>query len=185
MRMGAVRAIDLDDLDHDSQSIYLQHRPEQDTPLKNGVTGERPVALKDSVYEVLNDYLGHNRKAQTDDYGREPLFTTRYGRISVGVIRRAVYAVTRPCEYLGSCPHNKDIENCEAADEVKGASKCPSSVSPHAVRKGAITWARLNDVPIEAISERMDVSPSVLKKHYDQRTPEEEMESRRKYFDGL
>ena len=185
IRTGAARAIDLEDIDRESRSLYIRHRPEQGTPLKNGVTGERPVAVKDAVFEILIDYIDHHRKPQTDQYGREPLFTTRYGRLSVGALRQTVYALTRPCVYQGDCPHGRTIEDCEAAGTNENASRCPSSVSPHAVRKGSITWARLNDIPIEAVSERMDVSPDILKKHYDQRTPEQEMESRRRYFEKL
>lgn len=86
--------------------------------------------------------------------------------------------------YTNSCPHGRLIDDCEAAGTVKQSSKCPTSVSPHAVRKGAITWARLNDIPVDAISGRMDVSPAILEKHYDHRTQEQEMDSRRRYFDG-
>lgn len=185
MRSGAIRAIDLDDLDRSNKAIYVHHRPDKGTPLKNGNAGERVVALKDDVFQVVIDYVEHNRKPTTDDQGREPLFSTTHGRLAKQTMRRAVYAATRPCVYRGSCPHDREIDECEAAGTSRNASKCPSTVSPHAVRKGAITWARLNDIPVDAISGRMDVSPEVLKKHYDQRTSKEEMESRRRYFDSL
>jgi len=185
IRTGALRAIDLDHIDHEAMSIELRHKPEDDTPLKNGKAGERVVSLKGEVYDILSDYIDRNREDATDDSGREPLFSTDYGRISRQAVRRAVYGMTRPCIYRGSCPHKDDMDDCEAAQNVQNASKCPSTVSPHAVRKGAITWARLNDVPIDAVSGRMDVSPSILKKHYDQRTEEQEMENRRRYFDSL
>jgi integrase len=185
MRFGAIRAIDLEDLDQSNKAIYVRHRPDEGTPLKNGNAGERVVALKDDVYQIVVDYIEHNRKPTTDDHGRSPLFSTAHGRLAKQTMRRAVYAATRPCVYRDSCPHNREIEECEAAGTSRNASKCPSSVSPHAVRKGAITWARLNDIPVGAISGRMDVSPEVLKKHYDQRTSKEEMESRRRYFDNL
>ena len=185
MRMGALRALDLDDFKRESQCIEARHRPETDTPLKNGITGERNIALKDDVHQILCDYIDYHRPSKQDEYGRKPLITTRQGRISKGAVRVAVYCETRPCEYLGSCPHSRDIDSCEATQGVHSASKCPSSVSPHALRKGSITWARLNDVPIEAVSKRMDVSPEILNKHYDQRTKDEEMEARRDYFEDL
>jgi integrase len=49
LRMGAIRAIDLDDFDPDDLVIHLRHRPEETddygTPLKNGSDGERIVNL--------------------------------------------------------------------------------------------------------------------------------------------
>lgn len=185
MRTGALRAIDLGDLDDQMQSIYLKHRPETDTPLKNGKAGERVVYVKDDVWGIIEDYRDLQRVSQVEDSGREPLFTTKYGRLSVSALRRQIYELTCPCYYTGSCPHDRDMDTCEARQDKHCGAECPSSVSPHSVRKGSITWARLNEVPIEAVSERMDVSPSVLKKHYDQRTPEQEMESRRRYFEDL
>ncbi|WP_435318455.1 tyrosine-type recombinase/integrase [Haloarchaeobius sp. TZWSO28] len=185
MRTGSLRALDLEDYDSETRSIEVRHRPEEGTPLKNGIMGERHIGLKDDVDTILSDYIEHTRISTTDEYGRSPIFTTAQGRLAKTTIRNLIYSVTRPCEYLGTCPHNREIESCEATQEVHDSSKCPSSVSPHAIRKGAITWARLNDIPVNAVSERMDVSQEVLKKHYDQRTKDEEMESRRDYFDQL
>jgi len=185
MRTGAIRGIDLDHIDHDAMSIELRHKPDDDTPLKNGKAGERTISIKGEVYDVISDYIDRNRKNATEGTGRKPLFSTSHGRISRQAIRRAVYGMTRPCIARGSCPHNEDLGDCEYAQNVQNASKCPSTVSPHAVRKGAITWSRLNDVPIDAVSGRMDVSPSILKKHYDKRTEEQEMENRRRYFDSI
>lgn len=62
---------------------------------------------------------------------------------------------------------------------------CPSTVSPHDIRRGAITNMLRHDTPPRVISERSDVSESVLDKHYDQRNEREKMEIRRKYTDGL
>lgn len=193
MREGAVHALDLSDfveeppVGEDATGPYLKirHRPDTDTPLKNRELGERDVSLKPELRDMLADYIGTNRKALTDAHGREPLLTTRHGRLSRQTIRRIVYGFTRSCVFQGNCPEGRDFFDCEAACANSKASKCPVSVSPHAIRKGAITWARLNDVPLEAISERMNVSVPILKKHYDRRTNQQKMESRRNYFDGL
>ena len=182
MRSGAVRALDLGDCELDGEpAVELVHRPEEDTPLKNGEHGERWVALSTHVARVLEDYRDGPREAVTDDYGREPLLTTTHGRASRSTVRDTVYRATRPCWYGEECPHDRDPEECEAT-EFDAASKCPSSRSPHDVRSGAITAHLLDDVPVEIVSDRMDVSQDVLDRHYDRRTEREKMEQRRNHL---
>ena len=69
-----------------------------------------------------------------------------------------------------------------AAQSRNEAYGCPSSVGPHAIRCGGITHSLRHGVPEKAISDRADVSPSVLDKHYDRRTQQEKMEQRRDYL---
>lgn len=184
-RRGAARAIDLEDYNPDEQYIEIKHRPESDTPLKNGVGGERPIAISDSVAELLNDWISDKRPDTVDDYGRKPLLATSQGRIHPTTIQQYAYMWTRPCEYAASCPHNREPNDCEATQERYAASKCPSSVSPHAIRRGSIThWLR-EDVPQPVVSDRADVSADVLDAHYDQRTPVEKMEQRRSYLNNI
>lgn len=181
IRMGSARAIDLSDYDSDAPGIEIAHRPEKDTPLKNKERGERWVALRGYTAGVLDDYIDGPRYDVTDDYGREPLLTTRQGRVSSGCIRDSVYSLTRPCQY-GECPHEEyDPDSCEATKRDH-ASKCPSSRSPHDVRSGAITAHLLDDVPVEVVSDRMNVSRDVLDRHYDRRSEREKMEQRREYL---
>jgi len=181
LRTGSVRGIDMDDYDPEEPSIQLYHRPDQDTPLKNKERGERFVALRSTTATVINDYIEGQRHDVLDDYGREPLLTTAQGRASRSVIQGSVYTLTRPCEY-GECPHDGyEPETCEFTTRAK-ASQCPSSRSPHDVRSGAITAHLLDDVPIEVVSGRMDVTQSVLEKHYDRRSEQEKMRQRRKYL---
>jgi len=56
-------------------------------------------------------------------------------------------------------------------------SLCPSSVSPHAIRRGAITHHLNSDVPETAVGDRANVSLNVLENHYDQRSKRDRMES--------
>jgi site-specific recombinase XerD len=181
MRRGSLRAVDLADYDSDSPGIELTHRPEQDTPLKNKQRGERWVALRPYTASLLDDYIEGPRHDVTDEYGREPLLTTAQGRVSLSAIQNSIYTLTRPCQY-GECPHEDyDPETCEFTKRAK-ATKCPSSRSPHDVRSGAITAHLLDDVPIEVVSGRMDVTSDVLDRHYDRRSEREKMEQRREYI---
>lgn len=183
VRKGTVRAFDVEDFHPRKQTIETRHRPETDTPLKNGARGERVIALSDGVTEILKDYINVHRQAKTDDHGRQPLFSTRYGRISGSAIKRSVYRATRPCQY-GSCPENRDVDECPATDD-DNAAQCPVAVSPHPVRRGSITHHLLNDVPDTAVTDRCDVSSDVLEHHYDQRSKHEKAERRRDFIDGI
>jgi site-specific recombinase XerD len=180
MRSGTLRSFDLHDYHQEDAALDAVHRPDQDTPLKNGTSGERMIALSERIAQMLDDYIEGPRHDRTDKFGREPLITTTHGRPSTSTIRDTIYRVTRPCIYA-DCPHDRDPESCEAT-QFDHASKCPSSRSPHEMRSGAITAHLLDDVPMEIVSERMDVSPDVLDRHYDRRTKREQMEQRRKYL---
>jgi site-specific recombinase XerD len=184
IRLGTLHALDLSDYDGDDERLEIVHRPESDTPLKNGDEGERIIALNADVCRAIEDYADANRHAVTDDYGRESLFTSRYGRMNRSSVRDAVYMATRPCYYGVDCPKQRDPETCEAT-EHSHYSKCPVNVSPHAIRRGAITQFLTEDVPEQVVSDRMNVGRDVLDKHYDKRSEEVKVEQRREYLDGL
>ncbi|MFB6197253.1 MAG: site-specific integrase, partial [Halobacteriaceae archaeon] len=82
------------------------------------------------------------------------------------------------------CPHGREPANCEATNHSK-LSCCPSSVSPHAIRRGSITCWLNNEMPSEAVGERANVTLEILKQHYDRRSEREKMEQRRKYLDNI
>ena len=184
IRVGGAHALDLCDFFPDEERLEVQHRP--GTPLKNKDDGQRLIALSTEVCGILEDWIAHNRPEVTDDRDREPLLATSQGRAHKNTLRVAVYRWTRPCMFADECPHSREIESCEARDESKRtASKCPSSVSPHAVRRGSITHHLSEDVPEKVISDRMNVGQEVLDKHYDQRSEEVKAEQRRRYLDDL
>jgi hypothetical protein len=191
-RLGGVRSLDLGHYHREEGFIELEHNPEEDTPLKNGESnvegegGERKVNLPDWVCEILNRYIdgtgdpNHPKRIEIEDgYGREPLFTTKYGRVSESTLRRDLYRITQPCQHGAECPHDMDPEDCEARLDNNLLSRCPSNVSPHPVRRGGICHQLKQGVPKDTICERADVSRKVLNKHYDLRTKEEARQQRR------
>lgn len=184
MRLGAIQSLDIDDYQQGEKRLAVRHRPETETALKNRESGERLIALSDAVCDVLDDWLEVQRPNQTDERGREPLLATDNGRIAQTTIREAVYLVTQPCYVEGECPHGRDPETCNATRHGY-RSKCPSSVSPHPVRRGAITHFLTEDIPEKVVSDRMNVGQDVLDKHYDKRSEEVKVEQRRQYMSSI
>jgi site-specific recombinase XerD len=45
LRIGAAVSISRCDIDLEAETVELRHRPDEGTPLKNGLSGERPVAF--------------------------------------------------------------------------------------------------------------------------------------------
>jgi len=177
MRQGTLRAIDVADVSIDDQHITTVHRPETDTPLKNGARGERLVAIGPTLTLLLDDWIHDRRPDVTDEHGREALLaTTQSGRVSRSAIRRTSYWLTTP-SFVG--------DGCDCAvdeHEYDGARTCPSSVSPHAIRRGSITAHLRDDVPKPIVSDRCDVSGDVLDRHYNELTEAEKLEQRREHL---
>ncbi|QLK25532.1 site-specific integrase [Natrinema zhouii] len=184
MRVGEIHALDCADYDPAKQSLEVAHRPDTGTTLKNQGKGERFVALSDHVCKLLDDWLEHTRPSVTDEHSREPLIATSQGRAHTTTLRGDCYRFTRPCVVTGECPHGREIEQCEAT-AYNGASGCPSVESPHALRRGGITYALQEGWPMKAVGDRANVSETVLSMHYDSRSEEEKMEQRRDYLDDL
>jgi len=183
-RMGAIRALDLEDYDRERQSLSFRHRPEEDTPLKNGKDGERLVGLREDVCAILDTYIREYRHDEYDDFGRRPLVTSELGRGSKNGVRGWTYLATVPC-HCRDCPHGNERDSCEYLDYTN-ISKCPSSVNPHAVRRGSITWQLNQGIPPKVVAERVNTSIEVLNRHYDQQSQREELENRRRrYLDRL
>ena len=175
IRTGAAHSIDLADVHLDDGYIELVHRPDQGTTLKNGKSGERPIAITESLAELLGEYIENTREDKVDDAGRTPLVTSKYGRLSRNSFRRIVYDTTAPCFRGEPCPDCVDSFD----------KKCSEAVGPHAIRRGSITHFLTKDVPEEVVSDRMNVSRDVLDQHYDNRSEEVKLEQRRGYLDNI
>jgi integrase len=187
-RMGALRALDVGDLDLDGDrpnangpGIHFVHRPDEGTPLKNKDKSQRWNSIGGYVARALESYIEDQRVPVLDDYGREPLISTEYGRMSDSAIRNRVYMVTRPCWYGKRCPHDEDPQTCEYQQQER-MSKCPSARSPHDLRSGRLTYYRLHETDRTVISERMDASEEILDKHYDRRSERQKAEQRRSHL---
>jgi integrase len=115
-RTGAVRGLDLRDLDLDGThprvdgpAIHFVHRPETGTPLKNQTKGTRWNRISEKTASYLQDYIDYHRHDVTDDHGRNPLITTEYGRPAGNTLRKSLYRVTRPCWRGEECPHDREL----------------------------------------------------------------------------
>ena len=117
-----------------------------------------------SISSSNHDYIETHRHDVTDDYGRNPLFTTEYGRITKNTLRAYIYRMTRLCDYGKECPHDRDPEDCEAASRM-AESKCPDSTAPHSIRRGTITHFLQEDLPAKVVSDRMKVREDVIEEH--------------------
>ncbi|MFD1635195.1 tyrosine-type recombinase/integrase [Haloplanus ruber] len=175
-RMGSIRGLDVDDVDLDDGYVQFRHRPDEETPLKNGYDGERIVGISETVADVLAEYLDR-RPHTTDDYGRRPVFATGYGRIAGSTLRDTCYYATHPCRQ-GPCPHEKERLSCEHHSRTKGYG-CPSARSPHEIRSGSITWQLHRGLSKDVVSDRVNATIEVIERHYDQARQIEEFERRR------
>jgi site-specific recombinase XerD len=185
-RPGGLHSLDLEDIHFDCEDPYivLEHRPEE-TSLKNGEGGEQQVVIKPSVAKVFKDYIEQNRVEVTSETGRSPFLTSKIGRISKSTMRKYIYKWSRPCEIGRDCPHDRRPAACQASQNTDQASKCPSSRPPYALRHGYISKQLQEGLRVKTLSERCDVSEEIIEKHYDERTPEERREFRRRQLEQL
>lgn len=184
-RTGGIRSIDLDqDLELDSREpgVDLRHRPETGTPLKNGTYSERFNRIEEWMVGLIEDWIDDRRPDVTDEYGRQPLIATKRGRASDSCIRDTVYRWTRPCARGEECPHGRDPATCEATEHSK-MSTCPSSRSPHDVRKARVTKYRNDNVPRGIVAEEVDASERILDKHYDRASRRQKGSRRWEFID--
>lgn len=179
-RQGGLRALDLRDVYLEDAYVEFHHRPETGTPLKNKEDGERPVALPETIMDVLERYIDRYRYDVHDEHNRAPLLASRYGRPTTGTIRDWAYIATQPCLH-SACPHDRERETCEYTDP-EHASKCPSSRSPHRIRTGSISWQLDIGLPPWVVAERVNAPVPVIEAHYDKTSPLERMERRRRPF---
>jgi site-specific recombinase XerD len=187
-RIGGIRALDVGDYDSENQRVAFFHRPQggkdgDGTPLKNGVNGERAVGLRREICDVVDEYVDTHRHDKYDKNGRRPLITSESGRPTPGTLGAWMNLATQPCLH-SPCPHGKERATCEYT-EYQRAAGCPSSRSPHRVRRGSITWQLNCGVPIEKVAKNVNASVRVIEEHYDVPTIYEDLEERRRGYVDL
>lgn len=185
-RVSGAIALDLRDYEplSDEKAIFrFRNRKQTGTPLKNSGKSERDVTVYDpELITILNDYIEGRREDITDESDRHPLFTTPTQRLYRQRAYKNVVAFTRPCVYGNVCPHDREIEDCDAANHKHQAPSCPSSISLHPVRKGAIGNHLNEGWDYEPLSKRADVGIDVLEKHYDLRGEEKKRSLREEHI---
>lgn len=180
IRIGGTHALDWSDVNLKAREINIQHRPETGTRLKNGASsdgssgdGERYITISDDLVEALEAYMKFSRKDVTDEYGREPLFTTSQGRAARSTLRRWIYEAT-DCRWERENAHELSCDgSCDTDSNV-----CSYSYYPHAIRRGAIVAHLRAGLEPDRAAERFDVTYKILKKHYDPRTKQEKKQDR-------
>lgn len=179
-RLGGIQSLDVCDFDSANNSISFRHRPETGTRLKNGNEednrdgdGERDIEISDDVVNAIQQYIAIHRPDVTDDYGREPLFTTTHGRASRSTLRRWLYKTTS-CRWI---PQEEDVPECDGICSPD-SNVCPQSYYPHAIRRGAIVRHLSGELDPHYASERFDVAQTTIDKHYDPRSKRREKEDR-------
>lgn len=163
-RIG-LRALDLDDWDPEERTLTFVDRDEQGSRLKEGKTHQRKVVLSETPAEILEEYIARDRYEKHDNMGRQPLFTSRQGRPDRSTLTNWLYRATIPC-IRKECPHGRKRHTCEWTQQTK-ASRCPSSFSPHPIRRGSITWQLNIGKSIEDVANRAGTTPPVIRRYYD------------------
>jgi integrase len=181
-RLGGLYSLDVEDVVTDTDEPYISFQHDEITQLKNDTASNTEVNIYPETVKVLLDYISNVRCDVTEN-GRQPLLTSSDGRLTKSTMRKYMYKFSRPCVLNSSCPHDRDPDDCTAATDIDQASKCPSSVPPHAARHGHITELRRQHIDIDKISDRCDVSPDIIKKHYDERNKSERRQDRRGLLD--
>jgi len=90
-----------------------------------------------------------------------------------------------------SCIISPDPATTESPAVARSSTPTPTPASarshgvPTACGKEVLLISWKNDVPKQVVSDRADVSPDVLDKHYNKMTEEEKMEQREEYLDSV
>lgn len=181
MRIGEIHSLDLIDFkpSEPEPEITVRHRPDEGTRIKNGRErddapgdGERNVIIHPDVVAALSEYIQFERIEISDEFERNPLFTTQHGRTACSTLRRWIYRATS-CRWADASDEITCDGQCHPDSNV-----CPYSYCPHAIRRGAIVSYLSNGLRPDRASGRFDVSPDVIEAHYDPRSKSQRKDDR-------
>lgn len=183
MRTCELRAIDVGDVKVTGDGPVISLHCREGTPLKRGrehpehLNHERDVPIDEDLHDAIREYADTHRHDVADG-DRVPLITSRNGRLSKKAIQSVVTKWTCPAHTgVGECMHDEKPSAAEAA-------RCEKSVTPHILRKAAITRFRNKDAHLDDIGELVGADPEQLKKHYDLGGREERAERARRVLDA-
>jgi integrase len=92
--MSGLHSLDVGDFDAEDGTLSASHRPDEGTRLKNREDGERVVTLDAETADVVSDYIKYQRVRVENDYGRRPLFCSKY-RYFISTLTSSVYGRIR------------------------------------------------------------------------------------------
>lgn len=173
-RISGLRALDVGDFEKEGDCPTLTFLDRRTTRLKEREDHEAKLTLTGGVAQAIQDYLDNNRIDSTDKDGREPLLSTKSGRIHESTLQKYSYRWTRPCKIGMGCPLDRDEATCEAAQTGNDAFRCPESYSPKTIRSGYVTAQLNRGVTYDAVSHRVGATVPTLMKHYDVPSLEQE-----------
>ncbi|SEQ00586.1 tyrosine-type recombinase/integrase [Natrinema salaciae] len=182
-RRSCIRALDVDDYDPEARTLTFLNRPKTGTRLKRGDAHQRKVVLAETPNRILEEYVERDRSERHDEHGRRPLFASARGRPVKSTITNWIYQATLPC-VRKSCPHGKERHKCQWTEQ-QDSSKCPSSTSPHPVRRGSITWQLNIGRSVQDVADRAATTPDVIRRYYDRPDLDSELRRRITDFDGI
>jgi site-specific recombinase XerD len=182
-RRSCIRALDIGDYDPEERTLTFINRPETGTRLKRGDAHQRKVILSEKPNDVLHEFVERERHDVHDEHGRQPLFASRRGRPAKSTLTNWVYQLSLPC-VMRECPHGRQRRNCVWTEQAK-SSRCPSSTSPHPVRRGSITWQLNIGRSIGDVADRAATTPDVIRRYYDRPDLDAELRRRITSFDGI
>jgi len=182
-RRSGIRALDITDWNSEDRTLKLLNREKQGTRIKNGDIHERKVVISQAPAEALQMYIDRERYQKHDNQGREPILTSQQGRPTKSTMTNWLYQATLPC-VMKECPHGKERRNCKWTEQTD-SSKCPSSESPHPVRRGSITWQLNIGRDPRDVAARAGTTVEVLKRYYDKPDLDAELRRRITEFDEI
>lgn len=176
LRRSGLRALDVKDVKYEGgPRLYVRSR--ENTKLKGRKNHNRIINISQDLYNDLQAYVEDRRIDVVDEYGRNPLFTTKNGRVSIGLIVDTVHYYSSPhISGAGECQPECEVGPNPNKHETK---KCNKSFSPHTLKKYHVTKLRNRGIGFESIGERVATNPDTLRVHYDESKQKQQADRRK------